>query len=382
MGAVTPLAIRGWGSVSALGTDTRTAVVGLREGRRGIAPARSAHFLVPVAGEPPLVGEVPLDVPLAGRARAMVDVAVDEALAAAGPSPGRIGVFVGTTSGFFVEGEVALHARRRVDPAAPPIFTQRGPGEVAEVVAARVGATGPVLAFSMACTSSAAALASAATHLRAGTCDRAVVVGFDPLTSLTVHGFRSLMLCDPRPCRPFDVTRAGLQPGEGCGVLVVDRGGEGPFHLLGADNCIDTTHLTASATDGSTVERVLRGALARSGLVPGDVVDVKAHGTGTPDNDLAEGRGLARVFEGAPPPFASLKGALGHTLGAAGALEVVLWLAALSAGFVPGSVGYAAMDPEIGVAPTTAPAPARRGAHLFAAFGFGGSCVALAVADA
>jgi 3-oxoacyl-(acyl-carrier-protein) synthase len=130
------------------------------------------------------------------------------------------------------------------------------------------------------------------------------------------------------------------------------------------------------------VEGVIRGALSRSGVEPGEVVTIKAHGTGTVDNDLAEGRGIARVFGASPPAFASLKGALGHTLGAAGALEVALWLGALSAGFVPGSVGFAEADPDIGVTPTVAPLPAPRGVHLFNAFGFGGSCVAFAVRDA
>jgi 3-oxoacyl-(acyl-carrier-protein) synthase len=308
----------------------------------------------------------------------MVRRSVAEAVDMAGPSSGVTGVFVGTTGGFFVDAEVDLHHARQRDPRAMPAFGQRGPGEVAEAVAEQLGATGPVLTWSMACTSSAAALAAAGAHLRAGTCDRAVVVGFDPLSSLTVHGFRSLMLVDPNPCRPFDRTRAGLSPGEGAGTLVLERG-PGRFELLGAANTIDTSNLTASATDGSTVAAVIDQALASSGLQPGDIVSIKAHGTGTVDNDLAEGRGLARVF-GQPPPFASLKGALGHTLGAAGCLEVVLWLAALEAGFLPSSVGFSEPDPDIGVAPC-AGGPAPRGAHLFNAFGFGGSCVALVVRD-
>ncbi len=372
------IAIRGWGSVSALGADTHAAVAALRAGRRGLAPASRSPHLVPVAGSPPLCGEAPIDVPLRERARAMVSLAVDEALGMAGPSVGTTGVFVGTTGGYFVDAEVDLHHARQHDPRAMPAFGQRGPGEVAEAVAAQVDARGPVLTWSMACTSSAAALAGAASHLRAGTCDRAIVVGFDPLSSLTVHGFRSLMLVDPLPCRPFDATRAGLQPGEGAGALVLTRGA-GRFELLGAANTIDTSNLTASATDGSTVEQVIRAAIAASGLTPADVVTIKAHGTGTVDNDLAEGRGIGRVFV-APPPFASLKGALGHTLGAAGALEVVLWLAALDAGFYPGSLGFAQEDPDIGLSPT-AGGPAVRGAHLFNAFGFGGSCVSLVVRD-
>ncbi len=374
------LGIVGWGSVSALGVGTAVAVQALREGRRGLATPRHSVHLVPTTDGDPLVGEVPAELGPFQRARQLVRMAVDEALAMAPAFMGVTGVFCGTTGGFFVDGEVELWEARKSDPTALPTFGQRGPGEVAEAVAEQVGAAGPVLTYSMACTSSAAALAAAGDHLRAGTCERAIVVGFDLLSSLTLHGFRGLMLVDPAPCRPFDATRAGLQLGEGCGVLVVQKG-PGRFLLRGADNCLDTAHLTASSSDGSTAARVMMGAMKRSGT--NQIDTVKAHGTGTRDNDQAEGRGLASVFQRADwvPAFASLKGALGHTLGAAGALETVLWLACLEAGFVPASAGFSEIDPEMGVRPLTEPIPAPRGHHLFNAFGFGGSCVSLVISD-
>lgn len=308
-------------------------------------------------------------------------MAVDEAMRMAGPSPQRTGVFVGTTGGFFVEAEVELFVARQTDPGATPWFGRRGVGEVAEEIALQLGVRGPIATFSMACTSSAAAVLAAAAHLRSGTCDRAVVVGFDLLASMTLYGFRSLMLCDPAPCRPFDRSRAGLQLGEGCGVVVIERGA-GDFEFLGGENRVDLSSMTASSTDGSTVETVIRGALSASGVSESDVVSIKAHGTGTVDNDLSEGRGIARVFGDSPPPFASLKGALGHSLGAAGALELVLWLATLRAGFLPGSIGFADRDAEIGVSPIVGNLSAPRGVHLFHAFGFGGSCIAFTVRDA
>lgn len=376
------LAVRGWGAVSGIGADVPTALAALRAGRRGLAPTIRSPHLVPVDGKPPFAGEVPLDLPVEVRARRIVEMAVDEAMAMAGPSDARVGVFVGTTGGFFVEADIALMERRKTDPNAAPWFGRRGLGEVAEEVGRRVGATGPIVTYSMACTSSAAAVVQGAAHLRAGTCGRAVIVGFDLLASMMVYGFRSLLLCDPSPCRPFDRTRAGLQLGEGCGVVVVDAGADGDFHLLDGDNRVDLTSMTASSTDGATVEAVIRGALARSGAAVGDVVSIKAHGTGTVDNDLSEGRGIARVFGAAPPAFASLKGALGHTLGASGALELAYWLGALRAGFLPASIGFAEADPDIGVAPMAGETRAPRGVHLFHAFGFGGSCVAFAVRDA
>lgn len=376
-----PIHVTGWGTVCALGADTPTAVAGLRAGRRGLGPATRSQHLTPVEGAPPMACEAPVDAPLPLRARRIVEAAVAEAVAMAGPHAGTTGVFAGTTGGFFVEADIALWAERHHNPAAAPWFGRRGAGEVAEAVARQVDARGPLATFSMACTSGAAALTAATSHLRAGTCTRAVVVGFDLLASMTIYGFRSLMLTDPNPSRPFDVRRAGLQIGEACGVLVLERGGHGRFAVQGFDNRVDPTNMTGSSTDGSTVEAVIRGALARSALDPAAVVSVKAHGTGTVDNDLAEGRGIARVFGAAPPPFASLKGAIGHTLGAAGAVEAALWLACLDAGFLPASIGYAEPDPEIGVAPTTAAVEAPRGAHVFNSFGFGGSCVAFVVTD-
>jgi 3-oxoacyl-(acyl-carrier-protein) synthase len=376
-----PIHITGWGTVCALGADTPTAVGGLRAGRRGLGPATRSLHLTPIDGAPPNACECPIDARLPRRARQIVEVAVAEAVAMAGPHVGTTGVFAGTTGGFFVEADIALWAERKHNPLAAPWFGRRGAGEVAEAVALQVDARGPLATFSMACTSGAAALTAAASHLRAGSCTRAIVVGFDLLASMTIYGFRSLMLTDPRPSRPFDVTRAGLQIGEACGVLVLERGGNGPFRVEGFDNRVDPTNMTGSSIDGSTVEGVIRGALTRSALEPAAVVSVKAHGTGTVDNDLAEGRGIARVFGPQPPPFASLKGAIGHTLGAAGAVEAALWLGCLRAGFVPGSIGFAEMDPEIGVVPISTPIAAPRGAHVFNSFGFGGSCVAFVVTD-
>ncbi|MEZ4318429.1 MAG: beta-ketoacyl synthase N-terminal-like domain-containing protein [Myxococcota bacterium] len=377
-----PVHVLGWGATTALGVGCSAGVEALRAGTRPVATACRSPHLAPTPGEPLLVFEAPVEgADLHGRARFVVDSATDEALGMAPPSRGTIGVFAGTTGGFFVDGEHVVLEARRTDPTAWPPFVQRGAGELAAHVAARLGATGPIATYSTACTSSAVALASAARHLRSGTCERAVVVGYDLLSSLTLHGFRSLLLVDSAPCRPFDLERAGLQLGEGCGVVVLGTDAEGPYRVEGSANVLAAGHLTSSATDGSTAEAVMAGALASSGRSPEEVVTLKAHGTGTRDNDLAEGAGIRRLF-GTPPPFSSLKGAIGHTLGAAGAVEMALWLAALQAGFVPASAGFSALDPEIGVSPQRSLVPAPRGTHLFNAFGFGGSCIAQVVCDA
>jgi 3-oxoacyl-(acyl-carrier-protein) synthase len=374
--------------VSALGSDVAACVRGLREGRVPAAPAseRSRH-LAPTPGDPLPVREVPLD---PGdpwrRARDVVDRAVDEAWGMARATAGAgetVGVFAGTTGGFFVDGEYALRAARDRNPAAWPPFVQRGPGELAAHVATRLGATGPLATFSTACTSSAMAVVAAHRHLRVGSCDRAVVVGFDVLSSLTLHGFRSLLLVDGAACRPFDVDRNGLQLGEGAGVVVLAAEPDvGPYRVEGSANRTSAGHLTSADTDGAVAEQVIRAALDAASRDPAEVVSINAHGTGTRDNDQAEGLGIRRVFGDAPPPFASLKGAVGHTLGAAGALEIALWLGALQAGFRPASTGFSTVDPEIGIAPEASIGPAVRGVHVFNGFGFGGSCVSTVITDA
>jgi len=136
----------------------------------------------------------------------------------------------------------------------------------------------------------------------------------------------------------------------------------------------DIQSMTSAGIDGVTVSEVVRRTLDSAGISAGDIVAVKAHGTGTRDNDLSEGRGLVRVFGDHLPPVISLKGALGHTLGAAGAVETAVWLSCCEAGYLPRSFGFTETDPEIGFAPSQKNIEARAGAYLFTFFGFGGTC--------
>ncbi len=127
------------------------------------------------------------------------------------------------------------------------------------------------------------------------------------------------------------------------------------------------------------VRGVVSRALLKAGTEPEKIVAVKAHGTGTRDNDLSEGRGLAKVFEKHLPPVVSLKATIGHTLGAAGTVETALWLSCLDQGVIPKSFGFAETDPEIGFAPSQENLPAADGAYLFTFFGFGGTCTSYVI---
>lgn len=220
--------------------------------------------------------------------------------------------------------------------------------------------------------------------LRAGQIPRALVVGHDLVMKVAVDGFRHLQLYSQGGCRPFDRDRDGIVLGEGVAAVVLEASDvPARFELLDGAIAHDASHIAAGSSDGLTAARVMVEALRRSGVGGGEVTAIKAHGTGTPTNDLSELRGLERAFEGRPPPFASLKAFLGHTTAASSLVEMAHWLACLEEGFVPASLGFANPLPESPHAPLRAALETggRPGVHMFNAFGFGGSAVSYLVRD-
>jgi 3-oxoacyl-(acyl-carrier-protein) synthase len=315
----------------------------------------------------------------------MLDASITEAFARGGLSASEIAesaLLVGTTGGIFIRNEFEFTESVRQNPgkASPPIACRnRGPGEVAEMIAQKYGIHGLPLTFSMACVSSSHALVVAAQLLDQQKIRRAIVVGFEPLLNLTLQGFASLLLYDSEACRPFCKMRSGMQIGEAASCVILEKGagrvvGKNHFMLTGGYLFNDNSSLTSAGTNGELVQNVVSQSLAKAGIPPQRIVAVKAHGTGTGDNDLSEGRGLAKVFGDKLPPVISLKGAIGHCLGAAGTVETALWLSCLDAGTIPRSFGFAEIDPEIGFAPSQVNLPAADGAYLFTFFGFGGTC--------
>jgi 3-oxoacyl-[acyl-carrier-protein] synthase II len=186
------------------------------------------------------------------------------------------------------------------------------------------------------------------------------------------------VLVAPDGCRPFDRNRAGISLGEGAGALLIasDKAAETldtPVlaRICGWGATADCHHMTAPHPEGRGAAEAMRAAIAEAGVQPGDIGYVAAHGTGTPDNDLAEVKALRDVF-GTPPPFSSMKRTLGHTLGASGALESVFAIQALLHGRVPPSGGFAELDEDIGAAPSTGQDTDMRYV-VKNAFGFGGN---------
>jgi len=136
----------------------------------------------------------------------------------------------------------------------------------------------------------------------------------------------------------------------------------------------DNSSLTSGGLDGELVKEVVARTLSLSRVSASEIVAIKAHGTGTKDNDLSEGLGLYKLFGEKLPPVVSLKGAMGHALGAAGTMETAVWLSCLEEGVIPKSFGFRQLDEEIGFAPAQKNNVASNGAYLCTFFGFGGTC--------
>jgi len=290
-------------------------------------------------------------------------VAVNEALELAGLRPPlasrRVGVCLGTSVACQLN-DVDFYAGFKKHGSAPMTSVKRFlRGNLAETVAAAVGADGPCLTVANACSSGADAIGVALSWLRNGVCDIAIAGGADELNRIPFCGFNSLGIMSPEPCRPFDRERQGLNLGEGAGILLLesDRNGRdlarmSGLLLAGYSTFADAYHLTAPRPDGSGLEKSIRDALARASVDPGDVCFVNAHGTATRDNDKVEGEVLARVF-GPDIDVISTKGYTGHTLGAAGGIEAVFTAVALEEGWIPASAGFERPDEEIPIRPVT-----------------------------
>ena len=243
----------------------------------------------------------------------------------------------------------------------------------------RLGLTTPGFTVSAACASGSIALGRGAQLIASGAATSVLVVGFDALSEFIFSGFSALQALSPGPCAPFDRARSGLTLGEGAAALLLAsperarREGREPVgELLGWAASNDAVHITAPARDSRGLIQAIGAALARAGIGPDDVGGVSAHGTGTIYNDLMELNAFRAVFGEQRPPVYGVKGALGHTLGAAGAIETVVALRALAAGVAPGTVGFKDPDPAAGGMVHPEATPLRGQRILLTNSGFGG----------
>ena len=214
-------------------------------------------------------------------------------------------------------------------------------GSVTELVADVLGIKDYVTTISTACSSSANAIFFGARLIRNNILDVVVAGGTDSLTKFTLNGFNTLMIVDEQFCQPFDENRRGLNLGEGAGyiVLVSDKvastlKNKPGIILSGYCNANDAYHQTASSPDGTGSYLAMSGALKKAGLQTSDIDYINLHGTGTQNNDIAEGTAIKRLFGPQYPKMSSTKAFTGHTLGASGGIEAVFSVLALQRGII------------------------------------------------
>ena len=291
----------------------------------------------------------------------------------------RLGLFLGTSTSGILETEIAYRHRDPITGALPASFSYRGTHNTFSVAAflrELLDLEGPVVVVSTACSSSAKVFGNAQRMIEAGVIDAALVGGVDSLCLTTLYGFHSLQLTARGPCRPFAVDRDGITIGEGAAFALLEQPGPtasaASIALLGVGESSDAYHLSSPHPDGLGARLAMAAALVAASVQPVQVDYVNLHGTATPSNDRAESQAVVALF-GARVPCSSTKGATGHTLGAAGAVEAVISSIALARGFTPGGINTTEVDAALGVNYLTATRNAAPTRILSNSFGFGGT---------
>ena len=258
-------------------------------------------------------------------------------------------------------------------------------GCVTEAIADQLGIRDYMTTLSTACSSSANAISYGARLIKNNLLDVVLAGGTDALTKFTLNGFNTLMILDKDYCRPFDENRQGLNMGEGAGYVVLvsaevakTLSKELYCKLSGYNNSNDAYHQTASSPDGTGPYLAMRGALVRSGLNPSDIDYINLHGTGTPNNDAAEGTAIKRLFDPNYPPMSSTKSFTGHTLGASGGIEAVFSVLAITHGIIYPNLRFETQMHEFSFAPEKRFLTGQAMNHVMSnSFGFGGNCTSL-----
>jgi 3-oxoacyl-[acyl-carrier-protein] synthase-1 len=358
---VRPLQLTRTTLTSCLGRGLEATLAALRARASGLAPCRFEDATLDTfVGEVAGVDDVRLPAALASydcRNNRLAALALEQdgfaaavRDAAARLGAGRIGVFLGTSTSGILQTELAYRRRDPASGALPADFVYahtHNTGSVSDFARRFLGLTGPSWTVSTACSSSAKVFGTASRMIEAGLVDAAVVGGVDSLCLTTLYGFNSLELLSPRPCRPYDAARNGLSIGEGGAFALLEPlAGRNAIALLGVGESSDAHHMSAPHPEGLGARQAIEAALAAAGLQAADIDYVNLHGTATPSNDAAEDKAVAGVL-GTGTACSSTKGATGHTLGAAGAIEAVICALALRHGFLPGGTNTERLDPQL-----------------------------------
>jgi 3-oxoacyl-[acyl-carrier-protein] synthase-1 len=257
-------------------------------------------------------------------------------------------------------------------------------GSNTEEIATYLEIEGLVTTISTACSSAANAIMLGARLIKSGQLDQVIVGGMDALSKFTINGFNTLMILSDEHNQPFDNKRKGLNLGEGAAYLVLEstascqkRNIKPQAYLSGYANANDAFHQTASSEDGEGAFLAMKEALNMSGLPIKEIDYINAHGTATPNNDLSEGRAIARIFGKEVPLFSSTKPFTGHTLAAAASIEAVFSIFSIQEGIIFPNLNFSEKMTEFDLLPETQLKVKNVKNVLSNSFGFGGNCSSL-----
>lgn len=258
-------------------------------------------------------------------------------------------------------------------------------GDSTEKIAEACGITDFVTTISTACSSSANAILLGSRLIENGILDRVLVGGVDSLTLFTINGFNSLMILDKNGCKPFDDDRNGLTLGEGAGFLVLEservlnKTGKKVYGVVtGYGNACDAFHQTASSPEGEGAFLSMQKAITKAGITHDMINYINAHGTGTKNNDLSEGKAIERIFGSTVPRCSSTKSFTGHTLGAAGGIEAVFSIMAIEEQCIWPNLSFSKKMNELGFTPVTELRKNIKVMNVLSnSFGFGGNNTSL-----
>jgi 3-oxoacyl-[acyl-carrier-protein] synthase II len=310
------------------------------------------------------------------RASHMVIAALAELLEAAPEFPPEIAI-VGTTSGGMSFGENFYRSLGNGNGCSAALIANYPPQKQIVDAMEKFGINVPAEVIANACASGTNAIGHAFNAIRAGRYQRILAGGYDALSELVFVGFDSLQAATPEKCRPFDCNRSGMVLGEGAALFALEelesaysRGTEILGEIIGYGISTDNHHLTQPNPDGSGPRRAMEQALAQPRLAPDQVGYINAHGTATILNDSAEGKAIMELFGNVP--VSSTKSMMGHSLGAAGAIEAAVTLLALQHQFLPPNINFRESDLSLNVVANEA-REAQFDCAVSNSFGFGGT---------
>ena len=378
------IVITGAGIVSAIGNDTSSVLVSLKNETSGIGEMRylsSVHKELPV-GEVKLSDNQLKDIlglpheQIISRTTLLGAVALKQAVrdAAITTDGKRIVIINGTTVG-------GMDVTENLFPLTSnpsPLITQLSHdcGSCTKDIAALCGISAEVCTVSTACSSALNAVILGAEMLKNDEADIVIAGGTEGLSKFHLNGFYTLMILDHQRCRPFDETRNGINLGEGAAYVVLQRkedcNGAFKAYISGYSNACDAFHQTATSEEGTGPVLAMSQALKMSSLNASDIDYVNAHGTGTPNNDLTESVAIKKVFGNDLPDISSTKAYTGHTTSASGAIELVICLLAMEHSFIPSNLGCTT-PLQGGIVPSKGQTGCQVDNVMCNAFGFGGN---------